>query len=184
MKPSSDSGGAPIQTVAGMHPLHWKHSAQATSGYQVRSARGIIKFSQTDSFSYELPSVGVLPTLPTIGGTFDQATLEGLVSEFIAQGSGSWNTFTDTYWSGKMYGKVAELIAIADSIGMDAEAAQLRARRTPGSRVPTRGAPIPLELGRDEDPVGRTVPTDQIDQRLAVFLIRSVPVTLRLLIEG
>jgi endoglucanase Acf2 len=120
-----DSTGALIETIIGMHPLHWKHSGQATSGYETRSARGTVKFAQTDAFSYQLPSVGVLPALPSIDGTFDQATLEGLVSEFIAQGPGAWNTFTDTYWSGKMYGKVAELIAIADAIGMDAEAAQL-----------------------------------------------------------
>ncbi|MCH5377210.1 MAG: glycosyl hydrolase, partial [Planctomycetes bacterium] len=76
-------------------------------------------------FDYTLPSVGVLPALPTIDGTFDQATLESLVSEFVAQGPGAWNNRTDTYWAGKNYGKVAELIAIADSIGMDAEATQL-----------------------------------------------------------
>jgi endoglucanase Acf2 len=120
-----DSGGAPIETIVGMHPLHWKNSSQPTSIYKVRSARGIIKFSQTGTFSYDLPSVGVLPALPTIAGSFDQATLEGLVTAFVAQGAAAWNDRTDTYWAGKNYGKVAELIAIADSIGMDAEAAQL-----------------------------------------------------------
>ena len=121
-----DSQGLPAETIVGMHPLHWKHSAQPTSGYQARSARGTIKFSQAGTFAYRLPSVGVLPALPSIDGTFDQATLEGLVSEFVAQGSAAWNTFTDTYWAGKHYGKVAELVAIADSIGMAAEATQLR----------------------------------------------------------
>jgi len=120
-----DSQGAPVETIAGMHPLHWKNSVQPTSSYQVRSARGTIKFAETDAFSYELSSVGVLPALPTIDGSFDQATLESLVTEFIAQGPATWNNRTDTYWAGKNYGKVAELIAIADSIGMDAEATQL-----------------------------------------------------------
>ena len=120
-----DAQGAPIETIVGMHPLHWKHSAQPTSAYQVRSARGTIKFSQTDSFSYQLPSVGVLPTMPSIDGSFDLATLQGLVTSFVAQGPAAWNDRTDTYWAGKNYGKVAELIAIADSIGMDAEATQL-----------------------------------------------------------
>jgi endo-1,3(4)-beta-glucanase len=118
--------GARTETIAGLHPLHWKNSAQPTSGYQVRSARGVVKFSQTDSFDYVIPSVGVLPTLPSIDGTFDLAKLEGLVSEFMAQGPSVWNDRTDTYWAGKNYGKVAELIAIADSIGMAAEATQLR----------------------------------------------------------
>jgi endoglucanase Acf2 len=120
-----DSLGATIETIAGLHPLHWKNSEQATSSYKVRSARGTIKFSQTDGFSYELPSVGVLPALPTFDGSFDQAILEDLVTEFVSKGSATWNDRTDTYWAGKNYGKVAELIAIADAIGMDAEAAQL-----------------------------------------------------------
>ncbi|MGW8369261.1 MAG: glycosyl hydrolase, partial [Gammaproteobacteria bacterium] len=121
-----DSQGAPVDTIVGMHPLHWKHSAQPTLAYKVRSARGTIKFSYTSAFSYQLPSVGVLPALPTIDGSFDQATLAGLVTSFVAQGPAAWNDRTDTYWAGKNYGKVAELIAIADAIGMDAEAAQLR----------------------------------------------------------
>lgn len=120
-----DSQGAATETVAGLHPLHWKNSGQATSSYKVRSARGTIKFSQTGTFSYQLPSVGVLPTLPTFDGSLDQVTLENLVSEFVSQGSAVWNNRTDTYWAGKNYGKVAELIAITDAIGMDAEAAQL-----------------------------------------------------------
>ena len=121
-----DSEGAPVDTIVGMQPLHWKNSAQPTSAYQVRSARGITKFSQTSGFDYRLPFVGVLPALPSIDGAFDQARLEDLVADFVDQGPEAWNDRTDTYWSGKNYGKVAELIAIADSIGMDAEATQLR----------------------------------------------------------
>ncbi len=121
-----NSQGAAVETIAGMHPLHWKNSAQTTSAYQIKSARGTIKFSETAQFSYQLPFVGVLPTLPSIDGTFDQITLETMIKEFIAQGDNSWNTHTDAYWSGKNYSKVAELIAIAESIGMTTEAATLR----------------------------------------------------------
>ncbi len=121
-----DPQGAAIETITGMHPLHWKNSSQPTSAYSIRSARGTIKFSLTDQFSYQLPYVGVLPSLPSINGTFDQTTLENLVTEFIDQGSSSWNTSTDAYWAGKNYSKVADLIAIADSIGMTTGATQLR----------------------------------------------------------
>ncbi|UCC14464.1 MAG: DUF5011 domain-containing protein [Gammaproteobacteria bacterium] len=121
-----DAQGAPVQTVAGLHPLHWKNSAQATTGYQVRSSRGTIKFAQTSEFAYEFPYVGLLPTLPAIDGAFDLPTLASLVDEFIDQGPSAWNTYTDTYFAAKNYGKVAELIAIAGSVGMDAEAEQLR----------------------------------------------------------
>ena len=120
-----DAQGAPVNTIAGMHPLHWKNTSASTSNYKVRSARGIIKFASLNQYNYKIPYVGVLPTMPTIDGSFDQATLENLVTQFINQGSGSWNTFQDTYWSGKNYGKVAELAAIARSIGMQNEADQL-----------------------------------------------------------
>jgi len=120
-----DVAGAPIETIAGLQPLHWKNSDGSTSGYQIRSARGTIKFSQTTGFDYRLPFVGVLPALPSIDGTFDPVTLKNLVREFVSQGPVAWNDRTDTYWAGKNYGKVAELIAIADSIGMTAEATQL-----------------------------------------------------------
>ena len=120
-----DDQGQLVDTITGMHPLHWKNSSQATSNYKIRSARGMLKFAEVDQFNYQIPYVGVLPTMPTIDGSFDQATLEGLVTEFVSTSSDSWNTYTDTYWSGKNYGKVAELAAIARSIGMQSEADQL-----------------------------------------------------------
>lgn len=121
-----NSQGQAVETIAGMQPLHWKNSTQITSTYQIKSARGAIKFSETDQFSYQLPFVGVLPTLPSIDDTFEQATLETLIREFIALEADSWNNHTDAYWSGKNYSKVAELIAIAESIGMATEATTLR----------------------------------------------------------
>ncbi|NHN36932.1 glucan 1,3-beta-glucanase [Pseudomaricurvus alcaniphilus] len=117
-----DGDGAAVETLAGMHPLHWKNSSQATTGYSVRSARGTVKFSQTSGFNYQLPSVGVLPYMPTSVATLDQTYLQNLVAEFMAQDVAMWNTRTDTYWAGKNYGKVAELAAIARSIGMLSEA--------------------------------------------------------------
>ena len=120
-----DSQKTPVDTIVGMHPLHWKNSEQATTSYQVRSARGVIKFSETSGFEYQLPYVGVLPSMPTLDGSFDQETLMALVNEFVASGPEAWNDSTNTYWAGKNYGKVAELIAIADSIGMDTQATQL-----------------------------------------------------------
>jgi endoglucanase Acf2 len=126
-----DNQGNTADTIAGMHPLHWKNTSQATTNYKIRSARGMVKFAEVDQFSYQLPYVGVLPTLPVTGDSLDQATLENLVTDFINQGSGTWNVGTngventDTYWSGKNYGKVAELAAIANSLGMQTEANQL-----------------------------------------------------------
>ena len=120
-----DAQGNPADTIVGMHPLHWKNSDQDTSSYKIRSARGMIKFAETDAFSYDLAFTGVLPAMPSISGTYDQTTLESLVSDFVNGGENSWINATDTYWSGKAYGKVAEAAALAQSIGMEDAAAEL-----------------------------------------------------------
>ena len=117
--------GAAVTTMVGLLPLHWKNSSQAVTSYKIRSARGVTKFATTNGFSYTIPYVGVLPTLPAGIGDYNLTQLKALVTEFINQGSANWNTATDTYWAGKNYGKVAELAAIARGIGMNTEADQL-----------------------------------------------------------
>lgn len=119
--------GSPATTVAGLQPLHWKHSASTLNdtGYQIRSARGVTKFVVQDSFTYQLPHVGVLPALPTFTDDLDVARLTELVNEFTDTPSQTWNTRQDTYWSGKNYGKVAELIAIADALALTEQKQQL-----------------------------------------------------------
>jgi len=116
---------AAVTTMAGMLPMAWKNSTQAVSNYKVRSARGVTKFAATNGFSYTIPFVGVLPYLPENVGDYDANQLKTFVTEFVSQGPAAWNDKNDTYWAGKNYGKVAELAAIARSIGMTAEADQL-----------------------------------------------------------
>lgn len=121
-----DGTNRPIETLAGLMPLHWKRATDLAYVTSVRSARGILKFAPTSSFEYALPSVGVLPALPVIPGSLDEPHLKSLVRNFVAEGSNSWNSANDTYWSGKAVGRVAEVLAIADQLKMTAEAATLR----------------------------------------------------------
>ncbi len=121
-----DATGAQVQTLAGLQPLQWKNNTNVSSNYQTRSARGVIKFMPSASFDYHLPYVGILPYLPTMTDTTDITQLTTLVNDFVAAGQDTWNTANDTYWAGKNYGKVAELIAIAESINMSTEAGIMR----------------------------------------------------------
>ena len=90
-----------MDTILGMHPMHWKFSEQTTSDFKIRSARGMIKFAELSSFSYQIPFVGVLPLMPSLPNTYDQNTLEQYVQDYISGGEDSWINSTDTYWSGK-----------------------------------------------------------------------------------
>jgi len=116
-----DANGEPVNTYMGMHPLHWKHAASVSADYQVRSARGVVKWVEGSQFSYQLPFVGVLPSMPSQVADLDSTELNRLIAEYVDAGEAAWNPLTDTYWSGKAYGKAAELAAIAQQNGnMDA----------------------------------------------------------------
>lgn len=121
-----DASGEAVETMAGLMPLHWKRTSGLTYAATTRSARGVIKFAPATGFDYELPTVGVLPALPVIDGSLDNSTLQNLVSQFVGLGSDVWNTRTDTYWNGKEVGRVAEVLALADQLGMTSEATALR----------------------------------------------------------
>ena len=121
-----DTSGEAVQTMAGLMPLHWKRASGLNYAISTRSARGVIKFAPASGFDYELPTVGVLPSLPVIDGSLDNDTLRSLVSEFVALGSGAWNARVDTYWNGKEVGRVAEVLALADQLDMTSEATALR----------------------------------------------------------
>ena len=125
-----DNNGSMVDTIIGMHPMHWKFSDTNTSSYKIRSARGMIKFAQLSDFNYKISSVGILPTLPAVTNSYDQATLEQFVKDFVEPGERSWiydgdNMTIDTYWTGKAYGKVAEVAAIANTLGMEDESSVL-----------------------------------------------------------
>ncbi len=116
------SDGVAVNTQAGLMPLQWKNTSQVLGPYTTRSARGVIRFMPTSRVQYQFPFVGVLPLLPTQLGQTEEGRLRAMITQFVASGPASWNSKTDTYWSGKAYGKVAELAAIARSIGMVSEA--------------------------------------------------------------
>ena len=116
------SSGANVTTLAGLMPLHWKNTSHALGTYKTRSARGVIRFTPSSSFQYQLPFIGVLPLLPTTLAPAEENQLRALVTQFVNQGAANWNSKRDTYWSGKAYGKVAEVAAIARSIGMVSQA--------------------------------------------------------------
>jgi endo-1,3(4)-beta-glucanase len=121
-----DDDNAPVETMAGLMPLQWKRAPAMDYTTSVRSARGLIKFAPMTGFDYVLPSIGVLPALPVIEDSLNEAELRGLVEDFVAGGTGYWNTANDTYWNGKAVGRLSEVLAIADQLGMVDEATDLR----------------------------------------------------------
>ncbi|MFC6954227.1 glycosyl hydrolase [Halorubellus litoreus] len=121
-KPESSASG----TFTGLFPHQHKYSSASFTGYTYASARGTMKTtSGVSSFTTTYTFPGVLPFLPD-EGTYDDAELASYVDEEESNSTlvetGPDKPGDGTYWTGKNYGRLSELIPIAEQVG-DATAA-------------------------------------------------------------
>ena len=89
------------------------------SKFEYASPRGKMKLVSGGSFTTSTPFLGVLPALPTPKDSI--ATLGPMVDAYFEQLTTREKTFqrSDTYWNGKEFGKISEVIQIANHIGKD-----------------------------------------------------------------
>ena len=87
--------------------------------FEYESPRGKMKVVTGDSFTTSTPFLGVLPALPTPEDSI--APVNTMVDVYFKQLTSRAKTFesNDTYWNGKEFGKISEIIQIADQIGKD-----------------------------------------------------------------
>ncbi|GAA3866158.1 glycosyl hydrolase [Streptomyces sedi] len=105
--------GEETGTVQALYPHQWQHTGDELTDYEYASPRGVMRVRDGASFTTTQDVVGVLPTLPESGGP-DQAQLAAMVNEVAADAA---IEFGDTYWSGKQFGRLAQVVGIADQIG-------------------------------------------------------------------
>ncbi|MBX3390965.1 MAG: carbohydrate-binding protein [Phycisphaeraceae bacterium] len=106
--------GAQTQPLIALYRHQWINSAQPTVGGTFNTSRGSMKQAAASSFVCSFPYRGILPRLPLATG-LNQTQLYSLVNQ--AYQATSLNTAGDTYYSGKSYGRVAQLLYIADAVG-------------------------------------------------------------------
>lgn len=87
--------------------------------FEYASPRGDMKVVTGTAFTTSTPFLGVLPALPTANDSF--ATLGPMVEAYFKDLTTRDETFerSDTYWNGKEFGKICEVIQIANHIGKD-----------------------------------------------------------------
>ena len=104
--------------------LHLVQSQQLAP-YQYASPRGRMKVVSGTSFSTATPFLGVLPALPCAADA--RESLGPMVDAYLKDLTTRRKTFErdDTYWNGKEFGKISEVIQIADQLGKTAARDQL-----------------------------------------------------------
>ncbi len=105
--------GSGSDTLFALYPHQWKYSEDKMTTWSYASVRGTMKLGRGSGFRTRLPVQGVLPMLPA-DGIRDRDRLIGYLREELP---GPVRDFKDTYWEGKLLGKLATLAGIAESLG-------------------------------------------------------------------
>ncbi|WP_049578072.1 glycosyl hydrolase [Streptomyces sp. SBT349] len=105
--------GSETGTIQALYPHQWQHTSDELTAYEYASARGTMKVRAAASFTTRQDVTGVLPALPASDGV-DQGQLTAFVNEVADSANIGVG---DTYWSGKAFGRLAQLVPIADQIG-------------------------------------------------------------------
>ncbi|MDT0270817.1 glycosyl hydrolase [Streptomyces sp. DSM 44915] len=105
--------GTETGTVQALYPHQWQHTTDELTEHGYVSPRGEMRVRDGAAFTTTQDVTGVLPTLPASDGP-DQARLATFVNEVAADAEIG---FGDTYWSGKEFGRLAQVVGIADQIG-------------------------------------------------------------------
>ncbi|MET7619327.1 glycosyl hydrolase [Streptomyces sp. NPDC005408] len=102
-------------TLQALYRHQWLHTADPLTAYTYVSPRGTMKVREAASFSTSQKASGVLPGLPKTSAV-DQARLKGYLDQ-VANDPNPFKDYTDTYWTGKVLGQLAQLVPLADQIG-------------------------------------------------------------------
>ncbi|WP_067603367.1 glycosyl hydrolase [Nocardiopsis listeri] len=111
--------GEETGTLMALYPHQWANVTGDLTDLTYASPRGEMRVSEGSSFTTELTTQGIMPSLPTVDGA-DHDRMATLIDEVLAEEE-LFPEPGDTYWDGKAMGRLAQLVPIADSIG-DTEA--------------------------------------------------------------
>ncbi len=122
--------GPETGSLLALYPHQWKESGTELTDLSYASPRGEMRVVEGDGFTTELTTHGLLPSMPTVDEA-DHDRLRRLIDEEL-NADDPWKGATDTYWTGKALGRLAQLVPIAESIdyteGRDALLDLLRER--------------------------------------------------------
>ncbi|MFJ5557329.1 glycosyl hydrolase [Streptomyces sp. NPDC093250] len=111
--------GQETGTFQALYRHQWLHTSDPLTDYRYVSPRGEMKVREGTSFTTVQKVNGVLPGLPSAPGV-DRARLASYIDDVLNQAD-PFSGATDTYWTGKALGKLAQLVPLADQIGETAD---------------------------------------------------------------
>jgi endoglucanase Acf2 len=105
--------GTETGTIFSLYPHQWKYTSTPLTEMAYKSVRGAMKVGKGSEFVTEVPVQGVLPMFPREGIKDKERMLNYLRAEAKKPAA----DFADTYWDGKLLGRLATLSGIAEMAG-------------------------------------------------------------------
>ena len=125
-----DQKGLSPDPIVALYPHQWKHAKDATFWQETyASPRGALKVAEAKKFTTQFKFGGILPALPTIPGA-DLGSVPRYLKEIanaedlFPKGYGPRPT-RDSYWAGKSLGRNANMLEIAEQLGLTSERERL-----------------------------------------------------------
>ncbi len=104
------------ETLTALYRHQWLNTDVSLTNYEYGSKAGIMKVYAGNEFATNLTFEGVLPALPD-EGDYNKADLLEMINEIAQETLPSTGDLAGTYWNGKMIGRFAHLVNIADQLG-------------------------------------------------------------------
>ncbi len=105
--------GEETGTIFALYPHQWKYAVTRLTDMTYGSVRGTMKVGLGPGFTTEVPIQGILPMLPGQG----IADRERLLGYLRAETDKKPRGVGDTYWEGKLLGRLATLSGVAEAVG-------------------------------------------------------------------
>ncbi len=107
-------------TIIALYPHQWKNTTQTFTDYTYISPRSTMKVITGKGFTTAIQYTGILPALPDAmvkSPGYNPQTLAGYIDDMESHSADQLiRANSDTYWTGKDMGKVAQLVRIAEQI--------------------------------------------------------------------
>jgi endoglucanase Acf2 len=110
---TSKEGGQTVPLTA-MYRHHWLNSTQPVTAYTYASARGSMKLAATTQFTASMPFKGLIQMLPDVGAVPQNELYSLVQSQYVVP---TLSPSSDTYFAGRSFGKVSQLVHLADQAG-------------------------------------------------------------------
>jgi endoglucanase Acf2 len=103
--------GSATGTLFTLYPHQWKYTTAPLTPMTYGSVRGTLKVGTGGGFQTRVPIQGVLPLLPKQG----IADRPRILAELKLEADKPREEFKDTYWEGKLLGRLATLSGVAEA---------------------------------------------------------------------